>query len=37
MKSVLTERHNFSTSPALFKKGTGLYVEVITLLKAYVS
>ena len=37
MKSVLTERNSFSTSLALFKKGTGFYVEVITGLKAYVS
>ena len=37
MKSALTEQKSFSTSLALFKKGTWLYVEVITGLKAYVS
>ena len=37
MKSALTERNTFSASLALFKKGTWLYVEVITGLKAYVS
>ena len=37
MKSALTERNTFSTNLALFKKGTWLYVEVITGLKAYVS
>ena len=35
MKSALTERNSFSTSLALFKKGTWLYLEVITGLKAY--
>jgi len=37
VKSVLTERNSFSTIFALIKKGTGLYVEIITGLKAYVS